>query len=347
MKLFLTAFFFAFFGIFSAVAQPVFHHENLIGGDLRLVYKTDYFIGDFNPSGINQEWDFSYLEGVEMLELKLADSEDFPELNPIQGANKVLFSSFENDEFDFHTFLKTGTDGLYRLNSKVDASLYAPYTIPFRELSFPVEYNENELVETTLIIFTQPSAINGSDSLRTIQTIEYKYSVPASGNLTLPNGFRHEVLAVRRQENITITWNYRIDGEWVADTLPQFIQREFWDFLSPELGYYIMMVELLEASENGNGYKIRYLNEMLTVGVKNVLEPSISVFPNPASDHFLIQGLKLPSSVQLFDLQGRQIKSWESGIENPLLIEFNETGIYLLRITNAEGFVLKKLVIGK
>lgn len=81
------------------------------------------------------------------------------------------------------------------------------------------------------------------------------------------------------------------------------------------------------------------------LGVSDIEDSQLSIYPNPATDHVAIDGLAAGSTVELYDAQGRQISVFKT---NTSKFEFDVStlspGLYLLRIHTPKSVVTRKLV---
>lgn len=80
------------------------------------------------------------------------------------------------------------------------------------------------------------------------------------------------------------------------------------------------------------------------VGLKEQAHRAIGTYPNPANDKVTVSGLNDGETVDLFDLQGRLIKSYTSK-GNELTIERGNlsSGVYLIKMSNSSGQSISKV----
>ncbi len=85
------------------------------------------------------------------------------------------------------------------------------------------------------------------------------------------------------------------------------------------------------------------------VGIDEVEGASISVYPNPATDHVTVDGLPDGSTVSLYDAQGRLVTTQSLGhsATQSLDVSALASGLYLLRIQTPSAVTVRKLVINK
>jgi len=90
-------------------------------------------------------------------------------------------------------------------------------------------------------------------------------------------------------------------------------------------------------------YKIlpRYVNDItISSGIENVdNNATISIFPNPAANYFTIQSDKKITSVDLFNVVGEKVITFEGNLVNYPVSEY-KAGIYFVKIHTAEGNII-------
>ena len=87
--------------------------------------------------------------------------------------------------------------------------------------------------------------------------------------------------------------------------------------------------------------------ETLGVGEETTLN-NLVIYPNPANDHFKIQGLKNSQiyTLVIFDVNGRIIRKKSNVINDETLnIPSLQNGVYFLRISNSENNFTQRLVV--
>ena len=70
----------------------------------------------------------------------------------------------------------------------------------------------------------------------------------------------------------------------------------------------------------------------------------VIVYPNPGSETIFIQSQEQIISLQLFDMQGRQVYSSSENTQSINVNAFNK-GIYILKVEGEKGFISKKLIV--
>jgi beta-glucanase (GH16 family) len=70
----------------------------------------------------------------------------------------------------------------------------------------------------------------------------------------------------------------------------------------------------------------------------------VKVYPNPASETLFIQSPDQILSLQLYDIQGREVYSSSEDTDFITVNAFNK-GVYFLKIEGKDGFMTKKVII--
>jgi hypothetical protein len=343
-RIFLTLLF--FFTVFlSSIAQPVFSIDSLIGPDKLLTFKQSIVEGSLGSMGANQDWDFSILNEESGMLYRLSDLSQFPMLNAPQGANKLLIKLYETGESpnDQMNFFKADANGLEQLTIRADGQNYSAFSSPYQGLKFPVEFNPDQTVSSTSVTFTDPIEFGGSDSIRIHRDIELYYSVPGYGQITLPGNKVYQVLVIQRLETVTDSIEIYLQGEWTSFPKESYFN-EYYDFLSLSLGYYVMMAKLVDGFE-GAAYELLYLHEDDVVGLHDLVEQKVVVYPNPAQDQIHIEGINSLCSIKLLDMQGKVIQSLEHTSAREFSLPGVKPGMYYLRIEAFEGITHRKIII--
>lgn len=81
-----------------------------------------------------------------------------------------------------------------------------------------------------------------------------------------------------------------------------------------------------------------------TVGVQDIQETAIQLFPNPTTGFFKLQGVDA-TRVLVFDQLGRQVARFEQPAEQQMDIQALPAGVYVLRIEDTEGQVFSARVV--
>lgn len=103
--------------------------------------------------------------------------------------------------------------------------------------------------------------------------------------------------------------------------------------------------------EVGAEEEIKIMVENLNVqtSLNQDMASDFAVFPNPTNGFVWIEAEGAsPYSVQLFDLTGKQMNSWEHLFgKNRLAVDGLNSGLYLMQINTARGSFFEKVVVGE
>ncbi|MEO1032051.1 MAG: T9SS type A sorting domain-containing protein, partial [Bacteroidota bacterium] len=81
-----------------------------------------------------------------------------------------------------------------------------------------------------------------------------------------------------------------------------------------------------------------------TLGITEITDSSILLYPNPASTSFRIKGLTTASHVRVYDVSGRLIIEEQRSDDNPIDLSAYDDGVYLVKITSGSATVTKRLI---
>jgi hypothetical protein len=81
-----------------------------------------------------------------------------------------------------------------------------------------------------------------------------------------------------------------------------------------------------------------------TTAIKLINSEIISLYPNPVSDGFHVNGLKKTSTLSVFDINGRLLLSKRIVDNEYISVNFLPKGVYMVRISSESGISEKKLV---
>jgi len=79
--------------------------------------------------------------------------------------------------------------------------------------------------------------------------------------------------------------------------------------------------------------------------IPEVINESLVIFPNPAQDFIQIQSEVPLDIIELFDLQGRKLKSCVPNQENVIQVSDLNPGVYLMKCTQGKNIFSRKIII--
>ncbi|OFY99252.1 MAG: hypothetical protein A3K10_00040 [Bacteroidetes bacterium RIFCSPLOWO2_12_FULL_31_6] len=85
------------------------------------------------------------------------------------------------------------------------------------------------------------------------------------------------------------------------------------------------------------------IEDLVSVGEINAVS-SISLYPNPAKNYFLLTSTKNVDNVELFNLNGQKVLSQNSSLEK-INIEGLSSGVYFVKINGENGTKIEKLTV--
>jgi hypothetical protein len=88
-------------------------------------------------------------------------------------------------------------------------------------------------------------------------------------------------------------------------------------------------------------------NESITLNSNQIEISKISLYPNPATEYFYIEGLQQTVNVSFYSMDGKHIKSFEHNPQSPIQTKDLNSGTYLVSIKSYVDGPTKLLIINK
>jgi len=195
------------------------------------------------------------------------------------------------------------------------------------------------------------------------ESVSYSYNIAVrgvDGNITpLSQTHKTVLLSQDKQESaITINWNayegagiaeYAIyrgeskdalelvtavsDGIYsFTDINPPLVEKLFYQI---EM-HWVSCFPSARTSEDGNLSSNLLEVENVITSLQKIAAGKINVYPNPAKESIIVEGLQSGDVVNIMDLSGRVIKSFD-GSQNALSLSGVEAGVYVLEVNNQAG----------
>lgn len=126
------------------------------------------------------------------------------------------------------------------------------------------------------------------------------------------------------------------------------------DIEAPVAGTYTLTVSHKGTLESSNpfdnnpsqDYALILTGSNITLSLDEINMSNIQIYPNPVSDILNIENLPNTNySYELFDIQGKLVRTGElNTVSSKINLQEFSKGIYLMRISNGETFVTKKII---
>ena len=112
-----------------------------------------------------------------------------------------------------------------------------------------------------------------------------------------------------------------------------------------DMGYSCVEIDAITARFEAQGYNLPAYTCVLSVD--EFAASNISIYPNPAIDHFTIEGIQENDILEIRDLQGRLIQSENvnSAMHRVYLDNQINPGMYLVRIYSGSKEFTQRLLI--
>jgi len=81
--------------------------------------------------------------------------------------------------------------------------------------------------------------------------------------------------------------------------------------------------------------------------IRGDLVPDIRVSPNPATDYFVVSGTTSFRKIQVYNIIGKEVKTFTASTDNEYDIENLPAGIYILRFLDNSNQLIKAIKLYK
>lgn len=88
-------------------------------------------------------------------------------------------------------------------------------------------------------------------------------------------------------------------------------------------------------------------NEYISLDIENIDTSKLSLYPNPATEYFYIEGLQQTADVGIYSMDGKHIKSFKHNPQSPIQTKDLASGTYLVTIKSNDDGQTKLLIINK
>ncbi|MDP5092320.1 MAG: alpha-amylase family glycosyl hydrolase [Polaribacter sp.] len=250
--------------------------------------------------------------------------------------------------------IKTATTALDRM--ELAGAFY--FTVPgpkmiwqFGELGYDISINQNGRVGNKPILWNYFDDQNRKDIYNTwnkLIQLKLKYDIFKTSDFTIDasnsNGLKKiQLTKVSSSEiqYINIVGNF---GVTTQNINPVFQKTGIWyDLLNNNETLNVANVNSLISLAPGE-FKV-YANKAAVLSTKDLFLSDVSVYPNPVKNSFQLN--VETNQVILFDINGKKIKEFTGtfNANSNFSVEGIKKGLYLLKATNKEGKIYKKLII--
>lgn len=342
MKKIFTILFISFLS-FNLNAQITVNAYDLNIGDVVLQAVDQNFQTDLLAPGEDLNWDFSGIHGQRTDTLIPIDpattnhASSFPESNLAFGTPEMaLYMSLSSE-----AFVNLGAGGMID-SLDIDLDLELVYNLPDTAIKFPINYgntsNTSGWGRSETISF---GAYSGkiSRSTHRIQNCD------AWGTLTTPID-SYEVLRVQEQA-VTIDSIFLIvivgtfEFEQYIDSLSQFDTVYNYNFYSNDPMVKFPVVEVNYDPTDNSIIEAKWLNFDDTNTPELNRNNPMSIFPNPSSEFINIDITSPIEIVQIYDLQGRLVRSTK---QKNISISDLPNSIYYIEIKTQQTTITERFI---
>ncbi|KOY52271.1 alpha-amylase family glycosyl hydrolase [Polaribacter dokdonensis] len=280
-------------------------------------------------------------------------------------ANVSYMESHDEERLTYAAITNGKSNGGYNIKneetalSRMELSGAFYFTVPgpkmiwqFGELGYDISINQNGRTGNKPILWNYFDDENRKAIYNTwskLIQLKLKYDIFKTSDFTIDasnsNGLKKIQLSNASASDIqyiNVIGNFGITTQNIN---PVFQQTGTWyDLLDDNATLNVTNTNNLISLAPGE-FKV-YGNKAAVLSTENIfLDDSVSLYPNPAKDSF---SLSIPATkVIIFDVNGKQVKEFKGNFEPNTLFSTNdlEKGLYIVMSQNAEGKILKKLII--
>lgn len=317
--------------------------------DVGDTYKYDGYEGVTNiepgPAGTNQSWNFETLvgygfyEGIGNICVPVSET-PFADSTGADGSNICVKNIGEVDSGPFQYYNQNNNvQELLAMGFVGDGnSTYTNYRDVLTAVEYPFafgdEFDDNWIAWTFNVAWGFHFMVDTASA-----TVE----ADAWGSITTPLGSYQNALRVKRTTIYTNYFRFVDGGDWNASG----------PFTDIEYLWYVpgikVPVFILSDMEGFDDYGVRYLIDYnFTVATTEIEETTFELFPNPASNHLLIQSGKKIIETQIFSISGKLI-STQSNTSHQIRIDIDSypKGAYLMKVEFEDGSLGKEVFVKK
>ena len=280
-------------------------------------------------------------------------------------ANVSYMESHDEERLTYAAITNGKSNGGYNIKneetalSRMELSGAFYFTVPgpkmiwqFGELGYDISINQNGRTGNKPILWNYFDDENRKAIYNTwskLIQLKLKYDIFKTSDFTIDasnsNGLKKIQLSNASASDIqyiNVIGNF---GVTTQNINPVFQQTGTWyDLLDDNATLNVTNTNNLISLAPGE-FKV-YGNKAAVLSTENIfLDDSVSLYPNPAKDSFSLS--ISATKVIIFDINGKQVKEFKGNFEPNNLFSTNdlEKGLYIVMSQNAEGKILKKLII--
>jgi hypothetical protein len=87
-----------------------------------------------------------------------------------------------------------------------------------------------------------------------------------------------------------------------------------------------------------------HIVEMTTAAIPTIIKSTISLYPNPTSDYFKVNGIDCKTLISMKDLNGKTLFTKQINSSDKININSLSKGIYIIEVNTNEALIIKKIV---
>ncbi|MCI5057359.1 MAG: T9SS type A sorting domain-containing protein [Flavobacteriales bacterium] len=329
------------FSVLFGFNQIIVTNNNFIQiGDTIQGYTTTTGVPSPGSSGANQVWNFSSNTATPNSPTIYVDPITTPYASQFPSSNlaSVIQGTYNYEEQSGQDWLFLGLRG----TSFTPGDYYFTYQPPHYVARFPIQYQDTYTQNYVKHYFLLGNTSTYDSIVADYQT-QIVSNVDGWGTLMTPSG-SYQALREYRDETDVITQLMYKNGAVISNTTYTInVDSYYWWSENVTIKHPIAIHNTSSTGTGGSSSWNYYdIGLQAPVGISDISDFEISVFPNPTRGEFFIES-NSPFELIVYDHLGKTIpferygKQYQITNENP--------GVYFLKITTVEETYTKKLIL--
>lgn len=323
-------------------SQPVLTgaNHNPLPGDYRVYRMADAAQFASGDSGINVEWNFSYLETQSLNQTYYKEDSLMPESHLFPGANLGM-----TDIGNTRTYMLATTDSFSVLGYVPESGGYVQLDNPRRHLAYPFSYGD------TIVDVFSGLVMAGDGNTTYDRSGNTEVIADGYGRVRLPIGFISNALRVKTMTS----YGDMADGVGVV---ANYIETRY-DWYVPEIHYpvvsYVKLDKYYIGNYAGSVETLAHIDSASAVKIESFLPVNqISLYPNPARDILNLEVTLFAAehiSISISNQLGQQVYHKPETLMGagkfsvPVEVKDFPSGMYILSLNSGNRVSVKKFVV--
>lgn len=334
-----------FFLASSSFAQVTITHEDIIGSPHTVTQGVDFSTQmTAGSSGPNQVWDFTSVEEDSQFITNFVKPSNTPYGAKFPNAGLAIDEGADGYVYLVKTPSLFGITGIVQDvddDGKLDV---VSFKEPIIEAQLPMEYGKLYTDESVIFVSLKGDlATQGYDSAHFRQRITREVETDAFGTVKLPMGTFDAVRNRLEVDIVDSTWIF-VAGQKQLVANSGEVQYGYEWYTNDDRANF-QLVEMDYDANTGEVGDMLYLAKSPEIGVREIEQLQVAVYPNPTADFLTVDlGVNSSANVLIFDVQGKVLEKHQvNGTQLKIDVSAYKNGVYFYQVS--EG--VNKLSKGK